>query len=212
MSKPPIERFDDGCVAVFAAAPGQGLPVEQMSEVLLAAGESSVVAPDLAQDVGAVLFAGPAQAIKARREARAAQPLPAEKQTGHPVVDLILDWFHSGERGQSSEALAVAGLMRHGDERVQAEWADHAAYRACAHPHDPDDLRRCLLLIRHVPVLRQEVDALAEESAHWAALARHWDELRAQISQEVCPSRWLEPPEGAQAPETYRRMKAVLGD
>ena len=71
----------------------------------------------------------------------------------------IAAWLALGERGMSSEAIAITTLG-----------AYVTGWRA-AWPLDPSDLRRCLLLIEQVPEARElGVDVLARRSPQWAAL------------------------------------------
>ena len=72
----------------------------------------------------------------------------------------------SGERGLSSEAIAITTL------------GAYATGRTAAWPLDPSDLRRCLLLLEAVPEAREQgVGVLAKRSPQWAALADRWDIL-----------------------------------
>ena len=77
-----------------------------------------------------------------------------------PMANRIAEWQISGERGLSSDA-------------VVAEYTMGKANLLIDHPHDPDDLRRCVLLFERVPELKAWINQLAEKSPYWRALAYH---------------------------------------
>ena len=111
------------------------------------------------------------------------------------TVARIAAWMSTGERGLSSEAIAITTL------------GAYPTGQTAASPVDPSDLRRCLLLLEAVPKAREQgVDVLAKRSPQWAALAAIWDELeetlRAEIGADI-------PPRGA-APKTYELMRKAL--
>jgi hypothetical protein len=103
-------------------------------------------------------------------------------------------WLAGGERGTSSNTIftrlvgfdALAG----GSER---------------HPRDPDDLRRCRLLLEQVPEVQGNFASMAEASPHWRALVGAWDEICGLMDEE-CP-RWREA-EGV-ASNTHDRMRSL---
>jgi hypothetical protein len=80
--------------------------------------------------------------------------------------------------------------------------------RVYGHPHDPDDLRRCMLLLDQVPEFRGRIEEMARASRYWAALVPAWDALCASLQAEI--ANWREPPRGSSAKRTYRAMKALL--
>ena len=107
----------------------------------------------------------------------------------------IAAWLALGERGMSSEAIAITTLG-----------AYVTGWRA-AWPLDPSDLRRCLLLIEQVPEARElGVDVLARRSPQWAALGDIWDDLAKTLRAEIDEAL---PPRGS-APKTYALMKEAL--
>lgn len=105
------------------------------------------------------------------------------------VVDTarIHAWLLKGERGLSSETMARAALGIR-DPRYDR------------HPLDPDDLRRCMLLVDQAPEVRNAFPRIAQLSKTWAAIIAHWDELIALLREEM--------PSGM-ARKTYDRMKAL---
>lgn len=94
------------------------------------------------------------------------------------TIDLahFASWLASGERGISSEAI-VSQLTGH---RVgRRRWPDD-------HPHDPDDFRRCEMLLRAYPLARLTFpEAMKTRSEVWARLVEHWDELVELIESEA---------------------------
>jgi hypothetical protein len=87
-----------------------------------------------------------------------------------PQYDALTVWFLNGERGLSSNAM-VAHIMGLGGT------ADH--------PYDPDDLRRCRLLVERVPVIGAFLPRMATCSPVWARIVVHWDELCSLMDAEA---------------------------
>ena len=81
--------------------------------------------------------------------------------------DKILEWFATGERGVSSEAmaLAVAGFP-------SSRWHHN-------NPSDSGDFGRCVKFLHHVPEARQHMDKVAALSPVWAKLVDEWSSLEA---------------------------------
>lgn len=104
------------------------------------------------------------------------------------------EWLRSGERGISSNAIFdhLTGLP------VRGGWSPWT-------PSDPDDLRRCRLLLEAVPEFRSGLPRMAEVSAGWAALVARWDELCATMDAES--PNWREG--RGSAPRTYALMQEI---
>lgn len=100
-------------------------------------------------------------------------------------------WFREGERGLSSETMARTALG--------ARLKDGPR-----HPLDPDDLRRCMLLVEQAPEVREAFPQIAALNKTWARLIEHWDELVALLREEIIL--------GYRAPKTYARMRELVGD
>jgi hypothetical protein len=109
-------------------------------------------------------------------------------------LSLFTTWLARGERGLSSESIveAVTG------ERI-------GRYeRGVNHPHDPGDLRRCILLIEHVPLVALVFkDAMRDKSPEWKALVAAWDDLVALFREEEAENT-------GRAPRTYALMREML--
>lgn len=101
------------------------------------------------------------------------------------------EWLIKGEQGRSSLALFGA-FFSYGASTVD-------------HPHDPSDLRRCLLLLKQVPSI-PNVEHMRSQSKEWDALADAWSGLTQTLAFE-CPN-W-EAGDGSAA-NTYAAMRRVL--
>ncbi len=104
-------------------------------------------------------------------------------------------WLATGERGLSSEAIALTTLGLRPTGR-RASW-----------PLDPADLRRCLLLLEAVPETRENgLLVLAKRCPRWAALVKTWDRLSETLRSEI--GETLQP--RGSAPQTYELMQQAL--
>lgn len=117
-----------------------------------------------------------------------------------PQIDIpqsVLDWMHLGEHGVSSETIVehIYGVPLTGRFGK-------------SHPHDPSDLRRCLLLLQASPETRERLPAMATCSPTWKRLTEHWGELEALFIEESGGSLHRE--FGWSAPKTYAAMRAAI--
>lgn len=106
-------------------------------------------------------------------------------------------WLVSGEHGISSEALFNRTLL----DQVNTQWLTN-------YPHDPDDFRRCQLLVRAVPEVRERLSLMGDQGPEWARLVEHWDEITTSLESEVpgvFGSRI-----GGNAPRTYKLMRSFI--
>jgi len=106
------------------------------------------------------------------------------------MKDKILEWFATGRVGASSKAMACAAADLPNDK---------------SHPHDPDDLNRCLLLLEAVPEIRNCMSKIAGISDTWAKLVARWDEAEQSFLDEV-GLNWTK---ARSAPKTYQLMKDI---
>jgi DNA-directed RNA polymerase subunit RPC12/RpoP len=95
-------------------------------------------------------------------------------------------WFDKGEVGLSSKCIANFMLGRELDE---VNW-----------PHDPDDFRRCDLLLRLIPEWKARMPEMASLGLGWTNLAPKWSEVEAKFYEEL---------PGGKAPETYELIKSL---
>lgn len=115
------------------------------------------------------------------------------------MKDRVLNWLATGERGISSCAIA-----QHMSGLPVLAWAfGPQSFQGIDTPHDPDDLRRCMLLLDVFPEWRHDIVRMSSASPAWASLSAHWSELEELLQHE----RRTTPP---RAPRTYARMKELL--
>ena len=105
-------------------------------------------------------------------------------------------WVCSDDVGLSSLEMArklapLAGLGECPKHRYQT----HGNY-----PHDPDDLGRCLKLLRCVPELRAHLGAMAECGPVWAGYVAQWDEMERLFAEEALTKN---------CPKLYALMKTI---
>ena len=80
-----------------------------------------------------------------------------------------------------------------------------------AHPHDPDDLLRCLRLLQVVPEWRPRIGEMWVHGPVWAALAENWGELEALFIEEFGTADMEDRSRfGVQCERTYRRMRELI--
>ena len=113
--------------------------------------------------------------------------------------EAVLDWLLVDRGvGLSSRTIAIAAL-RVGPLPTNVR---------ISHPWDPDDLRRCLNLLRLAPSLRAVAfPRLAAASDVWAELIGVWDDLDVLLAREggedYMTAHYM-------APETYAHMKEAI--
>ncbi len=103
-------------------------------------------------------------------------------------------WLGCGERGVSSNT-----IVRH------LTGLDTLGGFSGSHPLDPDDLRRCALLLEACPELAAKFDRMRTASPEWAALVDTWATLVQTMDEEV--PNWRAPRARGNAPATYRLMQ-----
>jgi len=173
-------------------------PMDWIAKAAKVCGKDAVVDPDVARMAGANLAAGNPSALALLRARLEAGALDAVRKK-YPQTKLMhgsAEWIAYGERGTSSEALFSHLTSIH---------IVHPRDRA-AHPRDPDDLRRCMLMMDAVPQVIHSSAIVSELSPEWARLMARWAELRIAFETE-CPN-WRTGP--WKAPKTYALMKEIL--
>jgi hypothetical protein len=88
------------------------------------------------------------------------------------IEEKAIFWLQNGERGMSSEAMCFHLMGKTGSK---------------SHPWDPDDFRRCYLLLKAVPewngfTYRQRMKSLSPE---WARLIDQWDKLTGMLEEQM---------------------------
>ena len=106
----------------------------------------------------------------------------------------VLNWQSTGNVGISSATMAsiALGLKKN---------FYHQTFR---HPSDPADLNRCMRLVKDIPEIRDHFGAISEKVPAFKPILDNWDELTKLLRTE------LKRPD-KRAPETYSRMKELLG-
>ena len=118
----------------------------------------------------------------------------------HPELStLARRWLSYGEIGASAAAMfwGCTGVTPRG-MKVNASNP--------AHPRDPADLRRCLLLMGSVPECATASERMRGKSTAWTGLEDAWPELVASLAAEAPEWRG----KSASAPKTYELMQRVL--
>ena len=116
-----------------------------------------------------------------------------------PISEQVFDWLADGEVGLSSKCLALTVVR--GKPYVDGLWGT-------PYPHDPDDLRRCVLLLNQASDIRvMAFPILAKYSPYWAGLIPQWDELVKLFREEIGDEA---NPRATRAPKTYEAMRAIL--
>lgn len=100
-------------------------------------------------------------------------------------------WLLDGEVGSSS--MTIWHVMT--GESMRRGWDPKP-------PLDPDDLRRCLLLLERFPAWRERLHEVAARYPEWTRLVDEWDDLAAALHSELARTPGL-------AVETYKRMKLM---
>lgn len=85
-------------------------------------------------------------------------------------------WFERGERGASSESIfkVITGEPVRADITV---------------PQDPDDFRRCYLLLKAIPEWRKELSKMAEYGHAWKNLVGNWDKLTGMLEEQMATKK-----------------------
>ena len=98
-------------------------------------------------------------------------------------------WIECGEHGVSSKTIysVLSGVPIMSPNRY-------------CHPLDPDDFRRCYLLLQFVPSWRQRIGEMASISPTWAALVANWGKLENMLEAAMKKRK---------APEMYEFMKTL---
>lgn len=107
----------------------------------------------------------------------------------------VLEWQAKGRVGISSATMASIALDM--DKNFYG--------RYFAPPSDPSDLNRCRKLVKAIPEIRDYFPAIGEKVPKFKPILDNWDELMMLLSAEI------NRPDN-RAPETYRRMKELLGE
>lgn len=106
----------------------------------------------------------------------------------------VLEWQSRGHVGVSSATMASIALG-------MKKNFYHSHFGA---PSDPADLNRCMKLVEFIPEIKDSFPLIASECPRFAPVIKHWDELTRLLRKELKRT-------DKRAPETYARMKELLG-
>lgn len=108
----------------------------------------------------------------------------------------VIDWLNHGERGISSEAIV--------SQLTGVPIVSYSHRAGNDYPSDPDDLRRCRLLLDACPEIhRAFLERMGARHRVWARLVAIWDDLCELLDMEMA----RQVPSGS----TYALMKAAEG-
>ncbi len=107
--------------------------------------------------------------------------------------DRALEWMINGQVGKSSLEIIRTALTGEGGHHPR-------------HPLDPDDLRRCLLLLEKVPEATAALPLLAKASETWGRYVPEWKRLESLLREETGDIR---NPKTSKAPRTHQAMLKV---
>jgi len=89
-----------------------------------------------------------------------------------PIQERMDWWVKNGERGISSEVMfqAISGQLL-------------TKYKSP--PSDPDDFKRCYLLLELIPEWKDELFKLKGLSASWSSLVDDWDKFEVLLKEQM---------------------------
>lgn len=179
-----------GCVLIKGA-----VPASAFSAFAKMVPKKSVLSSDVARLLGVTFAMGLSADLDKLREAAIPQALLRERANNPGLSDAAVKWLATGERGLSSDVM------------FEVLTGEPRGLQSSAHPHDPDDFRRCRLLLEQVPEL--QLDDMKQVSPQWANLVAVWPQICAAMDQEL-GLNWQNPKPGAKAMATYGLIKIAI--
>lgn len=115
---------------------------------------------------------------------------------GSTIEQRATKWLRDGQVGASSRSIHdhMLGLT------PKRGYFDH--------PHDPDDMNRCLLLLDLIPEWAPRMGEMAQHSHQWADRAAEWEPISEMFLREA----GLDWQHHCKAPRTYALMRRALGE
>lgn len=89
------------------------------------------------------------------------------------INEKMMFWLAQGERGISSETMF---------EKLSGKKLRDSYH---CHPSDPDDFRRCYLLLETIPEWKSRLCELRDLSLVWDKLVTHWDRLTKMLEEQL---------------------------
>ncbi len=181
------------------------VPLRDISTLCHGFSKKALMAIDLAALMGVAFVIGEPKDIERMRANRASLPISESRQHDAEVAKVcglpqgLANWLRVGERGASSEALC------------QSIFGVPGGARRTDHPHDPDDLRRCIAFLKATDIVGADAfcGKVAALSEQWAALMSRWEELLDCYAGELqtpVPSN-----QHRMMPKTYALMQEIIG-
>lgn len=160
MSEYTVKTINN-CKVIFGA-----IPLGDFGVLLKLVPDGAVMNLRAAKHLGAAIVAGMPEDTEKLLELPACDAIQADvfiaKHKG--LSEQAQKWLLSGERGLSSETMFAVFSGGEVDDDP-------------SHPHDPDDLRRCRMLLEQVPEFAPRIGEMAAVSHEWARLVAMWDVL-----------------------------------
>lgn len=175
-----------GCRIVYGE-----VPLSEFGMLMHGFSKKALMAADIADRIGAMFVIGEPKNLEELREMNL--PVSEKRRADHLAASRlglpeVAAWPRDGERGASSNAMC---------KRMFGIPADAGV----AYPHDPDDLRRCLIFLDSTNA-HDKVSLMADVSAPWAGLVSKWDEVVATFREEFA--------KGQKASRTFSLMNEIL--
>ena len=100
------------------------------------------------------------------------EPQPDDAATTTPEGQMDW-WIRNGEHGMSSKNLfsCLSGKSIRGASTME--------------PADPDDFRRCYLMLKQVPALKPMLHKARSMSPVWAKIVDNWDKLSEMLEEQM---------------------------
>lgn len=189
----------EGCTLITGS-----VPASQLAALMGTGGKGAVLSSNLARLAGVQFAWGQPEDVSALED-----KLRAEKLRG------LMTGIPPGQAGLSEEARRWLAVGEQGLSSCSMFWRftgvkpdylnDETRF---SHPHDPGDLRRCLLLLEQVPEFKGRIGEMRGCSPQWDALVEAWADLCATLETEA--PDWRNPDCKQTALETYGKMRSAL--
>lgn len=170
-----IRHTGGGCVLIFGSVPA----ADFSTIAKLCPSRNAVMDPQAADMAGANFAFGLRADLDALKQRLSAGAMEREARRRPGLAPELTQWLATGQRGASSET-----IFQH---LTGVETRDGARL---AHPHDPDDVKRCRLLLEACPLLQVEFHRMAGASPTWGRLVAAWPAICAAMDEES--PRWRE--------------------
>lgn len=107
-----------------------------------------------------------------------------EADLSMPIEERMKWWTENGEFGTSNQTIfSVLSIGKTKDIKFDYDKLIKCLIPPTEYdaPHDPDDFRRCLLLLKNIPEWKSRLDELKTISPVWAKYVENWDKLTAMF-------------------------------